>query len=68
MVRFEIFNANNPVIVDGDVIFCADDGIIRIGYLYEEYHGNGYRTYYFKSKGVLYIADGSLFCEVEIAN
>ena len=43
-----------------------NEGVLRFGYLYEEYHGNGTSTYYFRSNGVNYEARDMLYSIVEV--
>ena len=43
-----------------------NEGVLRFGYLYEEYHGNGTSTYYLRSNGVNYEASDVLYSIVEV--
>ena len=49
-----------------DLIFIDDEGILRLGCLYEDYHGNGCSSYYFRSNGVNYPTYDSLYSIVEV--
>lgn len=49
MLKFIKWNPNNPLHIEmaencQSVIFL-DDGLVRYGYFYCDYHGNGYTSY-----------------------
>lgn len=48
-----------------DLIFIDDEGILRFGYLYEDYHGNGRSSYYIRSNRVYYTTHNKLYSLVE---
>lgn len=48
-----------------DLIFIDDEGILRFGNLYEEYHGNGCSSYYIRSNCVNYTTHNKLCSLVE---
>lgn len=49
-----------------DVMFMCTDNVVRIGHLYDEYHGNGYTTYYFKSGNTKYLAEECRYADITI--
>lgn len=56
MMNFIQFDENNEDHImyarhNQDVIFEDDDGILRFGYLYEDYLGNGKNLYKLKCNG-----------------
>lgn len=56
MMTFIQFDENNEAHIiyarrNQDVIFEDDNGVLRFGYLYEEYLGNGNNSYKLKCNG-----------------
>ena len=44
-----------------NVIFINESKVMMLGWVLEDYHGNGSSTYYFCSDGVRYLAEGCLY-------
>ena len=71
MLKFKEFNVEDfKTDVFGNLsekyLIFIHEGVLRFGYLYEHYHGNGTSTYYFRSNGVIAKARGVLYSIVEV--
>ena len=60
MIKFKTFDVDDlktdiyGCVIPINLIFIDDGDVVRFGYLYEDYHGNGTSTYYFRSNGANY--------------
>jgi hypothetical protein len=72
VINFKVFNYKEYERTFGnswsgnDVMFMCPDNVVRIGHLYDEYHGNGHTTYYFKSCNTQYRADQCRYADITI--
>lgn len=69
MLEFELFDINKDshkqYALDGqDVIFEDSEGILRFGWIYEEYLGNGYSKYLLRCGDIYVSASNYYFCPI----
>lgn len=65
-MKFKKFNQKERGYIGDHVMFVHHDGVVRFGYLHEDYHGNGHSTFFFKTDDDLFLANACLWCPVEV--